>query len=86
MSKIIVSLVGKCLGVVEYLKKVYLSIISGYAMSVIPSRAIPISVSMRRLFLYILKWCRIVALFPFTDKRVSTMRSWLDYVRSKCSL
>ena len=37
MSKIIVYLVGTSLGVVTYLKKVDLSITTGYAMFIIPS-------------------------------------------------
>ena len=66
MSKIIVSLVVTGLGVMEYLNRGSLLILTGYATLIITLRSIPIFVSLRRLFPTVLKWWMIVILFLFT--------------------
>ena len=86
MPKRIVSLVGKKLGVMEYLKKVALLIISLYATSIISSRETPIFIYPRRLFTTVLKWWRIVTFYLLPDAKISTARYWLDSAREKHSL
>ena len=64
------------LEVMGYFKKVNLSIVTGYTMSIITLRFIPIYVSLRKLFLTVSNFLMIVALFLFTYTKVITARSW----------
>ena len=52
-------------------------------MSIIPLSEIVISVSPGRMFLIVLKCCRIVAFFLFLGVKVITARYWFDSAKGE---